>query len=119
MWLRGTYFGVCSDPKTSCVRLKTLMMKRFFFIAVLIASLAGCAKDESFDTSISPAINLIIDSAATGNCTCEPYIEKYKWQGKYVYLMLTAGPACLSAPVYFNEDGTRIIMASTYSYNDF
>lgn len=91
-------------------------MKRFLAAACILFSVYACTKEDNAN-GLPPALRAMIDSS--GNCTCEPFINKYEWREKIVYLFSVKGPACLSTPFFFNEDGTKLSLPGNYTYADF
>ncbi|HTN18825.1 MAG TPA: hypothetical protein VL125_00045 [Pelobium sp.] len=57
--------------------------------------------------------------ANINNCTCEPFINKYLWKNKTVYVLALKGPECDWKPAYFNEEGVEFSMDSNYTLDQF
>jgi hypothetical protein len=78
--------------------------KIFYVLAVGLCLLAACSKSSS-----NTKEKLIAKvKAQTPGCLCEPYLRKYQWKGRIVYLWYMSGPACNGIPVYYNSSGERI-----------
>jgi hypothetical protein len=73
----------------------------------------GCKKE---NTAIPATIEALTKQT---NCTCEPFIDAYKWHNKTVYIQSCKGPACLCSVLYYNAQGEMFSMPQGYTFNDF
>lgn len=89
----------------------------FILLGFMSLAMFSCSKNEEDPYAELPApLRAIV---AGRDCTCDPYIDLYKWQGQDVYILLTRGPACNSVPLYFDSNGNSIEMEEGYTLDDF
>lgn len=98
-----------------------LQTKNMFrtWVSIIIISLFfyGCSKEKDEKTDAPAAIKELILSYT--NCTCDPYIDKYFWRDKIVYLSGCRGPACDCIAVYYDKNGEKLNMSSGYTPDNF
>jgi hypothetical protein len=92
------------------------MMKRILIATCLVFSLYACSKEDNVN-DIPPGIRALTDS--TKICECLPYINKYEWKEKNVYVLLVSAPFCSVIPLFYNEDGTRVVFPANYTADNF
>lgn len=94
-----------------------MSIKKLLYILTMgVCLLTACKKSKS--TSVEDEL---INKAKTENpnCVCDPYIKKYEWKGRIVYLQAAAGPACSYIPLFYNSSGERFELPSRITFNDF
>lgn len=94
-------------------------MTRILALCAILFSLtiAACSKDKDRTEDLPASIQTYIDQSKS--CTCEPYIDLYRWQNQDVYLLAHKGPACNTFPGYFNSKGEEIQMEEGYTLDEF
>jgi hypothetical protein len=90
--------------------------KLLYVLTVGVCLLAACKKSKSNNVE-----DELINKVKTENpdCTCDPYIKKYEWKGRIVYVQAVAGPACSSIPFYYNSSGERFELPSRITFDEF
>lgn len=93
-------------------------MKNHLVTFLLSAFLFSCTKAEMDDIPALPnTIQEYIQT--TENCTCDPYINLYKWNNKYIYVLAFSGPVCNTVASYYDEKGQLLADMYTYSFDKF
>lgn len=102
----------------------TVFFKKIFFknrIIVVLSSIIvvcslsfHCKKEE---LGIPESIKFLITN--NENCTCNPFIDKYEWRNKIVYLYSCNGPTCNCVTWYYDATGTQFTMDTGYTPDDF
>jgi hypothetical protein len=90
-------------------------MKPFVFITIILFALTSCSKSNE-EKPLPASIQAIIDE---GNCTCDPFIDKYRYEGKTVYVRGSRGPACSSVVLYYDSEGNLMPDFNGKSIEDF
>jgi len=90
--------------------------KLLYVLTVGVCLLAACKKSKSNNVE-----DELINKVKTENpdCICDPYIKKYEWKGRIVYVQAVAGPACSSIPFYYNSSGERFELPSRITFDEF
>lgn len=91
-------------------------MLRYFAILLISCCFLACKKEQ--EEQLPASIQTLIRSAGT-ECTCLPYINKYRWKGNIVYVLAYKGPACNWAPSFYNSKGEPDITPAPLSFMDF
>ncbi len=90
------------------------------FLTLIISSLFfySCSKEKT--EAPKPIRGLILDlKSKNHDCTCDPYINEYKWRNKNVYVLAYRGPACDWFPSFYDSNGQRFTLDAGYNYNTF
>lgn len=95
---------------------KNQIMKRILISACIVFSFYACTKNGETN-DLPPALKEVIRE--NSSCTCLPYLAKYEWQEKTVYLLGSKGPACQTIPLYYDENGNKINLPTNYTYDNF
>lgn len=53
------------------------------------------------------------------DCTCDPFISKFKYKGTIVYMQGVAGPACSSVPIFYSANGEQMDLPQGMTYAEF
>lgn len=90
---------------------------RTTLFSLLLFSVVGlsCSKEEA---NLPQSIKAIIAESGK-NCTCIPFINKYLWRNKTVYMWSCGGPACNCSTNYFDEAGVPFQMETGYMPDEF
>ncbi|MFT3934877.1 MAG: hypothetical protein QM726_14730 [Chitinophagaceae bacterium] len=97
--------------------LKSPLLLLTTAIITVIVLFTACSKD---DNSNPDAINALVDTLkANPNCTCEPYLNEYRWQSKIIYVLGNRGAACQWIPTYYDAKAQPYILPAEYSYDMF
>lgn len=93
------------------------MFKVYLSLIVFSLFFCSCSKEKREKLNAPEAIKELILKST--NCTCDPYINKYLWRGKTVYLWSCNGPACDCMTIYYNESGEKFNMDAGYTPDNF
>ena len=104
-------FAFCQAEKKTMYPSPIAYARPGFFrgrlwLALLLAGttlLPFCKKE--VETTPKPILDLI---AKQTNCTCEPYIDEYRWQSKVVYVFSCKGPACFCGSEFYDAEGNLV-----------
>lgn len=88
-----------------------LLLSSFFLFS-------SCTKEPNESPEAMAKVIREVQSVS-GNCMCEPYIDRYLWRNKTVYVLAYRGPACNWIPGYYDEEGKPFTMNSSYTYDQF
>lgn len=91
-----------------------ILLKTNLTLFICSLLLFSCAKDKLDETVVLKSI-----IANHNDCTCEPFINKYLWKNKIVYVLAFKGPTCDWTPSYFNEEGVEFNMENNYTLDNF
>lgn len=110
---------LCQGKRKGCFKIiftrKTIVC---FLLAALV--LLSCKQETVQEKNIAELPEpLKTYIAATKDCTCKPYIDKYLWRNQTVYLSSCSGPACDCMTLYYDTAGTKIQMDSGYYPSQF
>lgn len=85
------------------------MKLKLLLAAMTMLTLLGCNKSNDPKKTGDPTEDLVwlkkIKEDRAANCSCIPSIWQAKYEGSTIYEVGCAGPACLCAHSYYNEDG--------------
>ena len=76
---------------------------------------AGCKKDDK-TLPVPASVKLLIQQY---DCTCGPFVDKYTWRHKIVYLYSCNGPNCNCVTFYYDAEGNQFYMHTGYTADDF
>jgi len=94
---------------------QTITMHKVFFILLFSSVvLISCKKDYE---NIPPALRYI--TSEHPGCICEPYLNEYLWRNQTVFVLLEAGIACDTRPIFYNENGEEFNMEQGYTFEMF
>lgn len=100
------------------------MLKTLSFLAILIcltaALITACTKRISDNHQIPEPLQKYIQTDTF--CACHPWIDKFFWKGKIVYMHGYSGTAtlfCDYIPTYFDADGYPFTLPGGYTPNQF
>lgn len=88
-------------------------MKIYSLMLLVLFGTASCSKEEM---TLPAAVRQLAQSY---DCSCEPYIDLYRWQGMQVFVLQYSGPACNWIPTYIKADGTYLQMPANISLDQF
>lgn len=92
-------------------------MSKIFIVFALSLALFSCSKKDNGPAELPAAIQQLIDE--NSGCTCDPYIKLYTWRGESIYVRYIAGPLCNGVPLYYDENGETVTMATGYTLDMF
>ena len=82
-------------------------MKRIhLLLGILAITLFACKKEPSVNLDGVP--ESVVKLTENDNCTCDPQINLFRWDGRLLYVYMISGPACDGFPVFFDEEGNRV-----------
>ena len=95
-----------------------VIMKIIFPLILSIIFFNACSKENQDLQNLPDSLKEII--AESQDCFCNPFIDKYEWRNKNVYLSSCNGPACNGYQLFYDEDGQQIKMdsASIHHFQD-
>lgn len=94
-----------------------MSIKKLLYVLTMGACLLTACRKSKSNTVEDELINKV--KTANPDCICDPYIKKYEWKGRTVYVQGVAGPACSSIPWYYNSSGERIELPGGTNFEEF
>lgn len=88
-------------------------MQLNFLLLVVLLSTASCTK---VDGMLPAAVRQKLQGY---HCSCEPYLDLYRWQGRQVFVLQYKGPACSWVPTYLQADGSYLALPPSYTHSRF
>jgi hypothetical protein len=83
-----------------------MSLKKFLYVLTAgVCLLTACKKDK-----VNNVEDELISKVKAENpdCLCDPFINKYEWLGRIVYVQAYMGPACSTIPAFYNNKGEKI-----------
>ncbi|HUP11697.1 MAG TPA: hypothetical protein VM187_05785, partial [Niastella sp.] len=90
--------------------------KLLFGLTTGACLLAACKKSKSLHVEEELIGKM---KAENITCICDPYLKKYEWTGRTVYLKYMSGPSCNGIPVYYNSTGERLVLPNGTTFDEF
>ena len=87
--------------------LKVIVPLLFFFSFILLYS---CSKQKA--SSLPDSLKSY--TLAQPNCSCEPFIDEYRWKGEIVYVQSCRGSLCYCVAKFYDAEGVEINMSSSF-----
>lgn len=94
-----------------------MSIKKLLYVLTMGACLLTACRKSRSNTIEDELINKV--KTANPDCICDPYIKKYEWKGRTVYVQAVAGPACSSIPWFYNSSGERFELPSRITFDEF
>jgi hypothetical protein len=98
-------------------KIGLMSLKKIFYVLTMgVCLLAACKKNRP--NSIEEEL---IKNAKADNptCICDPFINKYRWQGEIVYVKAVSGPTCNSTPWFYNSNGEQFSLPQGVTFDKF
>jgi len=105
------------EQKIPLAQSKARFKKLFYALIAGICLLTACKKDCKEPDTEEKLINTAI--AESGDCFCDPYLNKYSWKGRTVYMRYIKGPTCNGVAMYYNSSGEKIILPNGTTFDEF
>lgn len=74
---------------------------------------SSCTKT---DTGLPGGILKMVQSLS---CTCEPYLDMYRWQGEQVFVLKYKGPSCSWIPSFYKTNGESFNLPAGTNFTQF
>lgn len=94
-----------------------MSVKKALYVLTVGACLLTACKKDKVNTVEEELINKV--KAENPNCVCLPFIAKYEWLGRIVYVQSYMGPACNTIPAFYNASGEKTEVPAGTRYDDF
>ena len=90
--------------------------KALYVLTVSACLLTACKKDK-----VNTVEDELINKVKTENpgCLCDPFINKYEWLGRIVYVQAYMGPACSTMPAFYNSKGEKTEVPARRGFDEF
>jgi hypothetical protein len=90
------------------------MTKPLLTVLLACSVLFSCTKNKQ---GLPEPLHEVIRSQT--DCSCEPYINEYRWREQTIYVLAYKGPACTWIPTYYDGKGNIFNMEQGYTLDDF
>jgi hypothetical protein len=90
--------------------------KFLYVLTVGVCLLTACKKNKP-NTVEEELISKV--RSENPDCICDPFISKYEWLGRVVYVQAYMGPACSTIPAFYNASGEKTEVPSRISFDEF
>lgn len=92
----------------------TLVVLSYCFSTVLFS----CTKDQPLLTEEEKTLTERI-AKDYPNCSCDPFVDEYRFNNQTVYVIAFASPLCNWLPAYYDDKGQPITALQSKNYNEF
>lgn len=94
-----------------------MSVKKILYVLTVGACLLTACKKDKVNTVEDELINKV--KSENPDCICDPFINKYEWLGRIVYVQAYMGPACSTMPAFYNASGEKTEVPARISFDDF
>jgi len=83
-------------------------MFKNLLLTLLLPVIFACSKEDKLTENVPVSVKQAMEQT---DCSCEPYIDLYKWHDQQLYFFGYKGPACDWVPRFVDAEGNDVSLS--------